>query len=154
MNALELHPEIPGAIDDVIDKFGEVKDSASDELRYIRGKINEVRSKINQSFSAALGRYQSSDFLDEIRESVMENRRVLAVKAMHRKKVKGTVMGTSKTGSIVYIVPEATLTYTRELNNLEFEEKEEIQRILNKLTDDIRPYFELLPNSRLLSSLV
>ncbi|WP_421802709.1 endonuclease MutS2 [Flagellimonas sp.] len=144
VNALELHPEIPAAIDDVIDKFGEIKDSASDELRYIRSQINEVRSKINQSFSAALGRYQSSDFLDEIRESVVENRRVLAVKAMHRKKVKGTVMGTSKTGSIVYIVPEATLSYTRELSNLEFEEKEEVQRILNKLTDEIRPYLELL----------
>nr|WP_288935678.1 DNA mismatch repair protein MutS [uncultured Allomuricauda sp.] len=144
VNALELHPEIPAAIDDVIDKFGEIKDSASDELRYIRSQINEVRSKINQSFNTALGRYQSSDFLDEIRESVVENRRVLAVKAMHRKKVKGTVMGTSKTGSIVYIVPEATLSYTRELSNLEFEEKEEIQRILNKLTDEIRPYLELL----------
>ncbi len=144
VNALELHPEIPTAIDDVIDKFGEIKDSASDELRYIRSQINEVRSKINQSFGAALGRYQSSDFLDEIRESVVENRRVLAVKAMHRKKVKGTVMGTSKTGSIVYIVPEATLSYTRELRNLEFEEKEEVHRILNKLTDEIRPYLELL----------
>ncbi|MHA7831087.1 MAG: endonuclease MutS2 [Flagellimonas sp.] len=144
VNALELHPEIPDAIDDVINKFGEIKDSASDELLYIRRQINEVRSKINQSFSAALGRYQSSDFLDEIRESVVENRRVLAVKAMHRKKVKGTVMGTSKTGSIVYIVPEATLSYTRELSNLEFEEKEEIQRILNQLTDKIRPYLELL----------
>jgi DNA mismatch repair protein MutS2 len=144
VNGLELHPEIPDAIDAVIDKFGEVKDSASNDLRLIRMQINEVRSKINQSFSSALGRYQSLDFLDEIRESVMENRRVLAVKAMHRKKVKGTVMGTSKTGSIVYIVPEATLSYTRELSNLEFEEKEEIQRILNQLTDQIRPYLELL----------
>lgn len=144
VNGLELHPEIPDAIDAVIDKFGEVKDSASNDLRLIRMQINEVRSKINQSFSSALGRYQSLDFLDEIRESVMENRRVLAVKAMHRKKVKGTVMGTSKTGSIVYIVPEATLSYTRELSNLEFDEKEEIQRILNQLTDQIRPYLELL----------
>ncbi|NYJ29214.1 endonuclease MutS2 [Allomuricauda sp. ARW1Y1] len=144
VNGLELHPEIPDAIDAVIDKFGEVKDSASNDLRLIRMQINEVRSKINQSFSSALGRYQSLDFLDEIRESVMENRRVLAVKAMHRKKVKGTVMGTSKTGSIVYIVPEATLSHTRELSNLEFEEKEEIQRILNQLTDQIRPYLELL----------
>ncbi len=144
VDALELHPELPQAIDSVIDKFGEIMDSASDELRYIRSQINEVRSKINQSFSAALGRYQSQDVLDEIRESVVENRRVLAVKAMYRKKVKGTVMGTSKTGSIVYIVPETTLKYTRELGNLEFEEKEEIQRILNQLTDQIRPYLELL----------
>lgn len=144
IDALELQPDILGAIDEVIDKFGEIKDSASTELRHIRTQINEVRGKINQSFGAALGRYQSLDFLDEIRESVVENRRVLAVKAMHRKKVKGTVMGTSKTGSIVYIVPEATLTYTRELGNLEFEETEEVQRILNQLTDTIRPYRDVL----------
>lgn len=37
-------------------------------------------------------------------------------------------MGTSKTGSIVYIEPEATLRYSRELGNLEFEEREEIQK--------------------------
>lgn len=143
-DSLETNTSITEAIDDVIDKFGEIKDSASVDLRHIRTQINEVRGKINQSFGAALGRYQSLDFLDEIRESVVENRRVLAVKAMHRKKVKGTVMGTSKTGSIVYIVPEATLTYARELNNLEFEEKEEIQRILRELTNHIRPFAELL----------
>ncbi|WP_136468631.1 endonuclease MutS2 [Flagellimonas onchidii] len=141
---IEPNTEIPEAIDQVVDKFGEIKDSASEQLRSIRMQINEVRGKINQSFGVALARCQSSDFLDEIRESVVENRRVLAVKAMHRRKVKGTVMGTSKTGSIVYIIPETTLSYTRELSNLEFEEKEEIQRILNQLTDSIRPYDYLL----------
>lgn len=140
----ESNSQIPSAIDEVIDKFGEIRDSASSELRKIRTQINEVRGKINQSFGTALARYQGQDYLDEIRESVVENRRVLAVKAMHRKKARGTVMGTSKTGSIVYIVPETTLTYARELSNLEFEEKEEIQRILNQLTDDIRPFKDLL----------
>nr|WP_299382364.1 DNA mismatch repair protein MutS [Allomuricauda sp.] len=143
-SALDSNTAIPSAIDNVIDKFGEIRDGASTELKQIRIRINEVRSKINQSFAAALGRYQGQDYLDEIRESVVENRRVLAVKAMHRKKVKGTVMGTSKTGSIVYIVPETTLGHTRELGNLEFEEKEEVQRILNELTDEIRPHQELL----------
>lgn len=144
VSKFEVNTEIPSAVDVVIDKFGEIRDSASSDLQTIRYQINEVRAKINQSFGAALGRYQGLDFLDEIRESVVENRRVLAVKAMHRKKVKGTVMGTSKTGSIVYIVPETTLTYSRELNNLEIEEKEEIQRILNQLTNELRPNRELL----------
>lgn len=135
----EENKSIPEEIGHVIDKFGEIKDSASPELKHVRQQMNGVRGKINQSFGMAMQRYQSSDFLDEIRESVVENRRVLAVKAMHRRKVKGTVMGSSKTGSIVYIIPEATLTYTRELNNLEYDEKEEIQRILHELTDYIRP---------------
>jgi len=139
-----LNTEIPEQINLVIDRFGEVKDRASDALFAIRRDINLVKGKISQSFGAALHTYQSSDYLDDIRESVVENRRVLAVKAMYRKKVKGSVMGSSKTGSIVYIEPEATLKYSRELNNLEFDEKEEILRILNQLTTLIRPFTPLL----------
>ena len=139
---LEENKEIPEWIDQVIDRFGEIRDKASPELFEIRRKINDTRSKINQSFGRALQLYQNSEFLDEIRESVVENRRVLAVKAMYRRKVKGTVLGSSKTGSIVFIEPEAVHNYSRQLNNLEFDEKEEILRILKLLTDQIRPYWE------------
>ncbi|TLP81413.1 endonuclease MutS2 [Maribacter sp. ACAM166] len=144
VSILEPTTEIPDLINNVIDRFGEVKDNASDNLFTIRRQINQVRGKIGQSFGAALNTYQASDYLDDIRESVVENRRVLAVKAMYRKKVKGSVMGTSKTGSIVYIEPEAALKYSRELNNLEFDEKEEVQRILKQLTNQIRPFRVLL----------
>ncbi len=141
---VEANKEIPAQIDTIIDRFGEVKDRASDTLFSIRRQINQVRGKIGQSFATALNLYHGSDYLDDIRESVVENRRVLAVKAMYRRKVKGTVMGSSKTGSIVYIEPEAALKYSRELNNLEFDEKEEIQRILNALSDFLRPFSEPL----------
>ncbi|SHI75582.1 DNA mismatch repair protein MutS2 [Arenibacter nanhaiticus] len=137
---VHLNTEVPTKIDSVIDKFGEVKDNASNNLHQLRININTVKGKINQSFASALSTYHASDLLDEIRESVVDNRRVLAVKSMYRKKVKGAVMGTSKTGSIVYIEPEATLRYSRELGNLEFEEREEIRKILNELTNFIRPY--------------
>lgn len=132
--------EIPEMIEGIIDKYGNVKDNASPELNRIRQEMSLVRGKINQSFGTALNTYQASEFLDEIRESIVDNRRVLAVKAMYRKKVKGAVLGTSKTGSIVYIEPEAVSRYSRALNNLEFDEKEEIQRILNTLTAQIRPF--------------
>mgnify|MGYP001824708209 CR=1 FL=1 len=141
---IESNIEIPKEIDSVIDRFGEVKDKASDKLFSIRREINRVKGKIGQSFASALTIYHGSDYLDDIRESVYENRRVLAVKAMYRRKVKGSVMGSSKTGSIVYIEPEATLKYSRELNNLEFDETEEIQRILHALTDFIRPFGHML----------
>ncbi|NER11348.1 DNA mismatch repair protein MutS2 [Muriicola jejuensis] len=138
--SVELLGEIPEMIDGIIDKFGNVKDSASPELNRIRQEMVLVRGKINQSFGTALNTYQASDFLDEIRESIVDNRRVLAVKSMYRRKVKGAVLGTSKTGSIVYIEPEAVSRYSRTLNNLEFDEKEEVQRILNALTSQIRPF--------------
>lgn len=141
---IALVKDITIAINDVIDRFGEVKNTASETLANIRKAINSVRGKINQSFAGALSRYAKADYLDDIRETVIDNRRVLAVKAMHRRKVKGAIMGNSKTGSIVYIEPETTLLHSRELVNLTYEEKEEITKILRNLTDFLRPYIPLL----------
>lgn len=131
-------------IDEVVDKYGEIKDNASPDLINIRRDISVVRGKVNQSFGQAMNHYNSLGYLDEIKESFVENRRVLAVLAMYRRKVKGSILGSSKTGSIAYIEPEATLNYSRELSNLEYEEREEITRILKKLSTDIRPFIELI----------
>lgn len=131
-------------IDEIIDKFGEVKDDASELLTQIRKERKQVQGQINQSFNVAMSRYSVEGVLDEIRESVIDNKRVLAVSAMYKKRVKGQMMGTSKTGSIVFIEPESTYLLTRQLSNLLFEESEEIKVILHKLTEDIRPYFNYL----------
>jgi len=136
--------EIKSNIDTVIDRFGEVRDNASENLYQIRKKLQQLRGKITSSFNKALSQFQGADYLDDIRESIIDNRRVLAVKAMYRRKIKGTIMGSSKTGSIVFIEPEATHLQTQELQNLTFEEGEEIKKILSQLTDFLRPYLPYL----------
>ena len=141
---IEVTKVIIDQIDLIIDRFGDVKDTASPLLSELRQEINKIKGKINQSFTTALNSYHQLDYLDDIRESVVDNKRVLAVKAMYRRKVKGAIMGGSKTGSIVYIEPETTLQHTRELNNLEYEEHEEVIRVLKSLTNFIRPFLPLL----------
>ena len=141
---VRLTKDIMLMIDDVVDKYGEIKDNASPDLLHTRREMNSVRGKVNQSFGVALTQYNSLGYLDDIRESFVQNRRVLAVLAMYRRKVKGSILGSSKTGSIAYIEPETTLKYSRELSNLEYEEKEEITRILKQLSNAIRPFLPLL----------
>ena len=141
---IEFTPYISKSIEEIVNKFGEIKDDASPDLVNIRRSINVVRGKINQSFGMALSHFNSLGYLDDIKETVVDNRRVLAVQAMYRKKVKGSILGNSKTGSIAYIEPETTLKYSRELNVLEFEEREEIMRILRMLSATIRPYAALI----------
>ncbi|WP_151673753.1 endonuclease MutS2 [Patiriisocius marinus] len=143
-NTIDFKQHISEEIKAIINKYGEVKDEASPQLLAIRRRLNSVKGQINSSFNKALSAYSSNDYLDEIRESVVENRRVLAVKSMYRKKVRGTVLGTSKTGSIVYMEPQETFEFTTELSNLIYEEREEIKRILKMLTEYIRPYAPLL----------
>ncbi|WPR70836.1 DNA mismatch repair protein MutS [Flavobacterium sp. NG2] len=143
-NEVELTKDIISLIDVVVDKYGEIKDNASPDLVDIRRNMNLVRGKVNQSFGIALSQYNGLGYLDDIKESFVQNRRVLAVLAMYRRKVRGTILGSSKTGSIAYIEPETTLRYSRELSVLEYEEKEEIKRILKQLSNNIRPFLPLL----------
>ena len=136
--------EIIDDIKKVISPYGEVVDNASPELRKIRRSISGLNGKIGQSFSSALSKAKASGYLDDIKESIIDNHRVLAVLAMYRRKVSGSLLGSSKSGNIVYIAPQATLTYQRELQNLEYEEKQEVIRILKTLSHKIRPYSALL----------
>ena len=141
---VEFTKAIIQKVDEIVDKYGEIKDNASPDLLNIRRDMNLVRGKVNQSFGVALTQYNALNYLDDIKESFVQNRRVLAVLAMYRRKVKGSILGSSKTGSIAYIEPETTLKYSRELSNLEYEEKEEITRILKQLSNEIRPFLSLI----------
>ena len=143
-NTIEFTKAIPMAIDNVINRFGEIKDDASTELAIIRRQLKGLLGKINQSFVTALSHFNSLGYLDDIKETVIENRRVLAVTAMHRKKVKGSLLGNSKTGSIAYIEPQATLQLTRELQDLQYKEREEVVKILKQLTTVIANFRPLL----------
>ena len=141
---LSVCKEIINEINSIIDKYGFIKDNATNELLNIRNNINQTKSKIRQSFSTALNSCNNNGYLDEIKESLIDNRRVLAVKAMYRRKVKGQMMGSSKTGSIVYIEPQETLTQSRKLQDLLYDESQEIKKILRDLTAFHLPYIDVL----------
>ncbi len=141
---IEFTNSIKDTTKKIINDFGEVDNNASAQLKSIRKEMHSVRGKIGSSFTSALSRCASAGYLDDIKESVIENQRVLAVQSMHRRKVKGSILGSSKTGSIAYIAPESILRLNRELQNLVYEEQEEIVRILKQLTNEIRPYTTLL----------
>ena len=138
--SLDLEKDIINQINSVIDKYGFIKDNASSDLLEIKKGINSAKSKIRQTFSSALSSYNNSGYLDEIKESTIDNRRVLAVKAMYRRKVKGQMMGSSKTGSIVYIEPQETLVQSRKLQDLLYDEDQEVKRILKELTAYLNPF--------------
>lgn len=135
---------VSDSIKEVITSYGKVADNASPILKQIRKDINNVRGKISESFTHALSRNIASGFLDDIKETVIDNQRVLAVTAMHRRKIKGSLLGSSKSGNIVYIAPQTTLAHSRELQNLIYEEKQEVVKILRALASKIHPYTPLL----------
>jgi len=144
IEALKFHPEIAKMINQKVDGYGDIKDNASEELAVIRKQINAVYQELLQIFAKEKRKYDKLGYLADIKESQIEDRNVLAVQAAFRKKVKGSLLGTSKTGSIVFIEPEATGQLQKRLFGLKYDEKQEIIRILKDLTDALRPFKPVL----------
>ena len=134
---LDFRKEIIDKISLVFNRFGDVKNDASPLLKEIREEIATSKRMIQENFNKSLNHYAQQDFLDEIRESIIDDQRVLAVKSGFKKRVSGRVLSVSKTGSITYIQPESVVKHYYHLRESEEAEKQEIDRILRKLTADI-----------------
>jgi DNA mismatch repair protein MutS2 len=129
---IEYKNEVVKEIDAVFNKLGNIRDTASESLSEIRKKLIKTQNHLSDQFKKALDK--NKPYLDEIGESVIENKRVLAVKSMHKRLVKGRFLGTSKTGSISFIEPSHVIQLNRDLEELKDEEQKEIIRILIQLT--------------------
>jgi len=135
---LEFRKEIIDKVDKVFNRFGEVKSEASAILKTLRTEIQHARKAIDENFNRSLVTY--SDFLEDIRETIVEDQRVLAVKSGFKKRVNGRVLGISKTGSITYIQPESVVKHYFKLRENQEEEKKEIDKILRKLTAELSEF--------------
>ena len=144
IETLKIHPEIAKLIFGKINQYAEVKDKASPDLAVIRKQIYSVHQDILKVFGQEKQKYDKAGFLADIKESVIDERNVLAVQAAFRKKIKGSVLGTSKTGSIVFMEPEATAHLQKKLSNLKYDEKQEIIKILKQITGELRPFAAVL----------
>ncbi len=135
---LEFRKEIIEKIDKVFNRFGEVKNDASPNLKTLRTEIQHAKKAIDENFNRAMNNY--SDVLEDIRETIIEDQRVLAVKSGFKKRVPGRTLGISKTGSITYIQPDSVVKHYFKLRENQEEEKKEIDRILRKLTAEIAEF--------------
>ena len=139
---LEYRKEIIDKIDKVFNRFAEVKSEASPTLKLVRTEIQLARKAIDENFNKAMNHYSQNDLLDDIRETIIDDQRVLAVKSSFKKRVSGRVLGISKTGSITYIQPDAVVKHYFSLRENQELEKKEIDKILRQLTAEISEYQE------------
>ncbi|MEO7121477.1 MAG: MutS2/Smr-associated SH3 domain-containing protein, partial [Ginsengibacter sp.] len=135
---------IASMIDEVLDEDGNVKDNASADLSNIRLKLYKKRNELRRLFDRIVSSLNKQGFLAEIEESFMNGRRVLAVFAEQKRMIKGILHGESDSRRTAFIEPEETTGLNNEIFSLENEEKQEVYRILRKLTSDIRTYHSLL----------
>ena len=124
----------------ILDDKGNVKDSASEDLRTIRRKIRELESDISKNIKKVLQQSKQSNLIDETAEITVRNGRlVLPVPAVNKRKIKGFVHDESSSGQTFFIEPQEIFESNNLLHNLFGDEKREIIRILTQFTNEIRP---------------
>lgn len=136
--------EIIEAISQIFDRNNNVRDDASPLLFEIRQKIKVVRNQINRNFDKELRRLTKVNLLAETRETFINERRVLTVLSTHKRKISGTVVGSSKTGSLTFIEPQINIQLNNELELLLDDERKEIYRILQELTRTLATFLPLI----------
>lgn len=136
--------EINEAIEKVFDRMGNVKDDASKLLAEIRQNVKRVRTQINKNFDREVRKLLKENVLGDTKEAFVNDRRVLTVLSTHKRKIAGTVVGSSKTGSLTFIEPLVNSELNNELELLLDDERKEIYRILQALTREIAVFLPLI----------
>ena len=139
---------IANHIDSLIDRFGQMRDSASDELYRIRRAIREREGQASKRLQQVLQAAKSAGIVEaDATLSIRDGRAVIPVSAGNKRKLNGFVQGESATGKTVFIEPVEVVELNNELRELEYAERREIVRILSELTDRIRPEIDTIEAS-------
>ncbi len=143
VNGIETFPLIINRIDSILNKFGKVKDNASNELARIRKDIFQVQSSISRTLNSILRQAQADGYVEkDLAPTMREGRLVIPVSPAFKRKINGIVHDESATGKTVFIEPQQVVEANNRLRELEGEERREIMRILLEFTNFVRPHTE------------
>lgn len=148
-------PEILRRIDGILDRYGDIKDSASDELFSIRRSIREKEGAISKRAAAILKQAQAAGIVDpEASVAMRDGKFLIPVNTASKRKLSGFVFDESATGKTTYIEPAEILELENEISELQFAQTREIARILREFTVFLRPYLpEVLDSATFIGEL-
>ena len=134
-------PEVQHRIDMILDRYGEVKDTASEELSVIRKSLKDTEGVISRRVNAILRKMQEEGVADkDASVSVRDGKLLIPVPAVNKKKVPGFIYDESASGKTSFIEPAEIVELDNRIKELRFAENREILRILTVFTDFLRPY--------------
>jgi len=143
-----VFPQLITRINNILDKFGKIKDNASAELLRIRRELSATTGSISRSLNAILRTAQSEGYVDkDVTPTMRDGRLVIPVAPGMKRKIKGIVHDESATGKTVFIEPTEVVEANNRIRELEGEERREIIRILTEFSSVIRPQIPALLQS-------
>ena len=135
-----VFPQLISRINNILDKFGKIRDNASSELLRIRRELASTTGSISRSLHAILRNAQAEGYVDkDVTPTMRDGRLVIPVAPGLKRKIKGIVHDESATGKTVFIEPAEVVEANNRIRELEGEERREIIRILTEFSSTVRP---------------
>lgn len=135
-----VFPQLIGKIDSILNKFGKIKDNASQDLARIRRELSSTMNSISRSLNNILRNAQSEGYVDkDVAPTMRDGRLVIPVAPGLKRKIKGIIHDESASGKTVFIEPAEVVEANNRIRELEADERREIIRILTEFSTVIRP---------------
>ena len=140
-------------IDRILDRYGKLADHASPELAQIRRELTNAQGSVSRTLASILRQAKADGLVDaDAAPTLREGRLVIPVPPGYKRKIGGIVHDESATGKTVYIEPQQVVDANNRIRELEGAERRERVRILQAVTDKLRPQTELiLANQKMLA---
>lgn len=132
--------ELTRAISEAINRYGEVKDTASPELYDIRQQIRAATGSMQRAMKRVLESAISKGIVDrDATPSIRDGRMVIPIQAGNKYSLNGIIHDESATGKTVYIEPAEVVEAGNRMRQLEMDERREVAKVLIRIADVIRP---------------
>lgn len=147
------YPQILQRIDQILDKFGKIRDTASPELNNIRRELAKTEGSISRTLYSILRSAQSEGLIEkDVTPAMRDGRLVIPIVPTMKRKIKGIVHDESASGKTLFVEPTEVVEANNRVRELEAEERREIIRILNEIAKIIRPHVpQILASYKLLA---
>lgn len=154
-DGIATFPVLIQQIDQIIDKFGKMRDNASPELLSIRQEKARMAGSVSRILNGILRSAQSEGIVDkDVAPAMRDGRLVIPVSPGLKRKISGIVHDESSTGRTVYIEPTEVVEANNKIRELEADERQEMIRILMRMADRIRPHVrEILDSCHFLAQI-
>ena len=153
LGSLGVLGNLVSEIDRILDRYGRLADNASPELHRIRREIANQQGAVGRALASILRQAKADGFVDaDAAPTLREGRLVIPVSPGFKRKIGGIVHDESATGKTVYIEPQQVVDANNHIRELEGAERRERIRILQAVTDQLRPQTEqILASQRMLA---
>lgn len=141
-------PDLIRRIDQILDKYGKIKDTASPRLAEIRTQLRKAEGSVSRTLYSILHAAQSEGLVDkDVTPTLRDGRLVVPIAPAMKRRIKGIVHDESSTGKTVFVEPTEVVEANNRIRELEADERREIIVILTEFTKLVRPHVDDIVNA-------